>query len=100
MLVGRFMTTGYLLKIVVLAISDSLNKSAQVYPNPFTNTISLETFRPVVFQKISVYDLTDKYVYITKNDLKKIDLENLEAGTYILSLLTENEKATFKIIKK
>ena len=60
MLVGRFMTTGYLLKIVVLAISDSLNKSAQVYPNPFTNTISLETFRSVVFQKTSVYDLTDK----------------------------------------
>lgn len=83
-----------------LGISNSLYKSIQVNPNPFTSTINLDVARSLVFRKISIYDLTGKEVYTTTNDLRKIDLDNLEGGTYILSIQTATEKATFKIIKQ
>lgn len=83
-----------------LGTEDSLYKSVKVQPNPFVNTINIEVSRSIVFNEISIYDITGKKVYTTTNDLRKINLDNLEAGTYILSLLTETKKATFKIIKQ
>ena len=83
-----------------LGLEDSLYKSVLVKPNPFINSIIFEVNRPIVFQKISIYDITGKEVYTTKNNLRQINLDNLESGTYILHLFSENEKATFKIIKK
>lgn len=83
-----------------LGIEDSLYKTVSISPNSFTNTINLEVSKAVVFNEIAVYDITGREVYTTTEDLRTLDLEYLESGTYILSLLTENEKATFKIVKQ
>lgn len=83
-----------------LGIEDSLYKSVKVNPNPFSSTISLDVSRAIVFQKISVIDIAGREVYSSTENLRYVNLEYLESGTYILSLSTETEKATFKIVKQ
>ncbi|WP_179019004.1 T9SS type A sorting domain-containing protein [Winogradskyella forsetii] len=83
-----------------LGLEDSLFKTVNISPNPFTKTINLQTSKTLEFKDIAIYDITGREVYTTTEDLRTLNLENLENGTYILSLATENEKATFKIIKQ
>lgn len=86
--------------IGTLGVEDSLYKSVKVIPNPFINSINLDVSRSVVFQNITIFDMTGKEVFKSSDDLRQLDLGYLESGIYILSLATENEKATFKIVKQ
>ncbi|WP_178989055.1 T9SS type A sorting domain-containing protein [Winogradskyella schleiferi] len=83
-----------------LGIENNLYKTVSVNPNPFTNTINLEVSKNIVFSNIAVFDITGREVYTSTEDLRTINLQNLEAGTYILSLASQNEKATYKIVKQ
>lgn len=83
-----------------LDIDDSLYRSVKVNPNPFSSTINLDVSRAIVFQKISVIDIAGREVYSSTENLRYVNLEHLESGTYILSLSTETEKGTYKIIKQ
>ncbi|MFK7832474.1 MAG: T9SS type A sorting domain-containing protein [Winogradskyella sp.] len=83
-----------------LGIEDSLYKIVQISPNSFTDIINIEVSESLTFEKIVIYDITGKEVYHTTKDLRKLELENLESGIYILSLETETQKATFKIVKE
>ncbi|WP_299100847.1 T9SS type A sorting domain-containing protein [uncultured Winogradskyella sp.] len=83
-----------------LSTDESLYNSINVNPNPFINTINFEASRAVTFKEVSVYDITGKEVYSTKEDIRNLELGHIESGIYILSLSTENEKATFKIVKQ
>ncbi|NRD19813.1 T9SS type A sorting domain-containing protein [Winogradskyella eckloniae] len=83
-----------------LSVGESLYDSIHINPNPFINTINFEASRAVTFQVITVFDITGKEVYTSSEDLRSLELGDLESGIYILSLSTENEKATFKIVKQ
>ncbi|WP_179006412.1 T9SS type A sorting domain-containing protein [Winogradskyella forsetii] len=83
-----------------LGLEDNLYKTVSVNPNPFTNTINLEVSKNIVFSNIAVFDITGREVYTSTEDLRTINLQNLEAGTYILRLASQNEKATYKIVKQ
>ncbi|MCA0131929.1 T9SS type A sorting domain-containing protein [Winogradskyella alexanderae] len=83
-----------------LGADESLYKSITVNPNPFKDTIDLEMSRQVEFELISVFDLTGKIVFKSSDNLRRLDLGHLDSGTYILSLQSQIEKATFKIIKE
>ncbi len=87
-------------EIADLSIGENLYNSITINPNPFNDVISINVSKPIVFQQISVYDIIGKKVYQSNTDLRTLDLEFLESGTYILSLLTDTEKATFKIIRQ
>ena len=83
-----------------LSTDQSLFKSVSVLTNPFKNVIDLELSRQEEFEFISVFDLTGKTVFQTSENLRQLNLSHLETGTYILSIQTKTEKASFKIIKK
>lgn len=83
-----------------LGVEDSLYKMITVSPNPFKNSINIEVKKQLEFKKIEVIDFTGKKVYHSNQNLRRINLDNLESGTYILRLRTETETGTFKIIKQ
>jgi uncharacterized protein YjdB len=78
---------------------DNNNLTLSVYPNPFTNTLTINT---ELNSTISILDLTGKTVYSTINTTKLInlDLAELKTGVYFLSVSNENRKSISKLIKK
>ncbi|MEO1031027.1 MAG: T9SS type A sorting domain-containing protein [Bacteroidota bacterium] len=76
------------------------SQDLRVYPNPFKEMLKLDVSQQIELQSITVYDITGKSVFHSSENLRQLDLGHLEAGTYILSLQTETEKTTFKIIKQ
>ena len=76
-------------------------KGISIYPNP-TNGIVNFDFTDNSTQKLSISDITGKQV-IEKTEIKQneqIDLSGFESGIYIISIQTDNEIFTTKIIKE
>ena len=70
-------------------------------PNPTTGVVNFE-FADNTIQKISISDITGKQI-IEKTEIKQnesIDLSAYEDGIYIISIQTDKEKITQKIIKE
>src|SRR5690606_8531020 len=78
----------------VLAINDTVNSherntSIEIYPNPANNFINIKSLRniskPLYYD---LYDVTGKLLLKgkSKNDLFKVNVENLAPGMYILKL--------------
>lgn len=74
-----------------------INISAKVYPNPVSNTLSIECSEKI--KSIILYDASGKEVFKTK-ETKDIDFSNLTEGVYILNLITDKGKGSYKVIKQ
>ena len=83
-----------------VGLEESLYNAVEVSPNPFADTITINTTRAMVFESVTVYDITGKQVYNVSDDLRRFDLSHLESGIYILKITTESEQATFKLVKQ
>jgi Secretion system C-terminal sorting domain len=71
-----------------------------VYPNPAKNILNIDYNQQIGDLKFEIYDATGKN--ILKGDLqnKKIDVQNLSEGIYILNLITTNKsKLSSQFIK-
>ncbi|WP_298883998.1 choice-of-anchor Q domain-containing protein [uncultured Polaribacter sp.] len=82
-----------------LSINDDiLSKNAlKLYPNPTNNFINISTDK--VIRTVSIYNILGRKVMETSKS--KIDVSNLKAGIYLLSLETEEGKrSTKKFMKK
>lgn len=95
----KWSITTVLDEIEILNLTNSLFNAVTVSPNPFVDFISINTSRAMDIEHITVYDITGKQVYKVSKDLRTIDLSHLGSGVYILSLMTESEQATFKLVK-
>ncbi len=72
-----------------------------IYPNPTNGIINIETGNNNI-QNIKISDITGKTL-IKKSDIQQneaIDLSELESGIYIISIQTDKNIFTTKIIKK
>ncbi|MCD4791715.1 MAG: T9SS type A sorting domain-containing protein [Bacteroidales bacterium] len=72
-----------------------------IYPNPTNGIINIETGNNNI-QNIKISDITGKTL-IKKSDIQQneaIDLSEIESGIYIISIQTDKEIFTTKIIKK
>jgi len=70
--------------------------SIYVYPNPTANRIYIQVDNII---KAELFDLVGRKVMETKQ--KQIDLGNLNSRSFILKVITDNNKSkSFKIIKK
>lgn len=83
-----------------LSNDDSLYDSVKLSPTPFKTELRIDYETSTVFQKIKVYDMIGKEVFTSSDNLRVLNLANLDGGTYILLLETENQKASYKIIKE
>lgn len=84
-----------------VATLNTLKNNIQVYPNPFSKTISINSGSQQL-ETVAVYSISGNLIW-KKNmrDLgNEIDLSELELGMYFLRLTSfENENATIKILK-
>ena len=71
-----------------------------IYPNPTTGPLSIESDVPVT--EIRIYSLEGKLVYLRKEEVYRINISDLNAGTYIMKLFSGEGilLKTTKIIKK
>ena len=70
--------------------------SIYVYPNPTANRIYIQAENVT---KAALFDLMGRRVHSTNQD--QIDLSNINSGSYILQVTTQNNTTeTFKIIKQ
>lgn len=81
-------------------VSGITEPSINVYPNPFDGNIEIKGF----YQEgmIRIYDLTAKEVYSAEFNTtqNRFDLSELQSGVYLVSVITENEVTTQKIVKR
>jgi len=85
--------------VQVNGIEDNNTLNISVFPNPFTNILSISTD---VNSNISIIDITGKVVYSITNSIEMIqlDLSELKTGVYFLSISNHNTKSISKLIKE
>lgn len=100
---GSFNWTTQLLSDVVLSTSNLQSHiSVDVFPNPI-QTGQLLTIRARGFTHYSIISPSGQLVQqgrLDANELNSIDLENIEAGLYLLDLISESQRIGKKIVVK
>ncbi|MBA3900770.1 MAG: T9SS type A sorting domain-containing protein [Bacteroidetes bacterium] len=83
--------------ILVAVDFKNLTSKTQIYPNPFTDYITIETTNKSL-GNVKLFDLSGRVVFEKHfdNSASKIDLSSLMPGFYII---TFNQNESFKIIK-
>ena len=70
----------------------------EIYPNPATDFIIVETEHVASIQGIEIYDTTGRKAISTTET--KVDVSALPQGVYILSIVTESQKIVKRIVKE
>ncbi|WP_445714717.1 glycoside hydrolase family 19 protein [Flavobacterium sp.] len=85
--------------VVVLENQDFDLSNLKVYPNPVVSVLHIDYKEKI--DEIQVYDIIGKQCLQYQSILSEniIDISNLEAGTYFVKLILNNNSITFKIIK-
>ena len=78
-----------------LATSEA-NYGLVVYPNPTTDFLNIKTHK-LDIEKVFIFDLSGKLI-MTENS-RKINVKNLPAATYVISIKTPEGVKSFKFIK-
>jgi hypothetical protein len=76
-----------------MSIEDNLGSNYNVYPNPASDFINIET--EIIPEKISVLDLTGRVLLETKpdNNITQISISNLPGGIYFIEI-SDNQNIT------
>lgn len=82
-----------------LGVEGSEKLSIVVYPNPFTNMLTVSGLSSP--SQLMITDMLGKVIYkmTTESEIQIIDLQNLADGNYILSIQSVESSITKKIIK-
>lgn len=86
----------------VATVSDTAFNAISIYPNPSNGIFTIER-KTQENLKIAVYDFTGKCVFTKTNittTMATINLENLSNGIYFVTLATDQNTITKKLIKK
>ncbi|SMP23604.1 T9SS type A sorting domain-containing protein [Chryseobacterium profundimaris] len=78
-----------------LSVSNIVEESFKIYPNPASDFIIIETKDNI--KDITVYSITGQKVLNTKN--KKINVQHLKSGVYLAEIKTDKSTTTHKFIK-
>ncbi len=79
--------------------SKELASAIQLYPNPAEDWVMINNDLPITFVRIT--DISGKVMLELEDDnIKKINLNVLSSGTYLLECLSENEKYRSTISKQ
>jgi hypothetical protein len=73
----------------------------QIYPNPFSQELTITTKNKLPVQGITITDLTGRLVFKTENNLKRLtfDLSFLKAGVYFIQVENEGLIEQLKLVK-
>lgn len=73
------------------------NPDIAVYPNPFTESIQIES--SVLFESLEVFDLTGKRVFASASQVYSIETASWEKGTYIIRCQSNGVWHSKKLVK-
>lgn len=79
----------------VLSTESLLQKDVNIFPNPVTNFLTIESSKE--FDAIEIYNGIGKRILKTKE--RKIDFSNFTSGIYIMRIIAEQKVLTKKVIK-
>ncbi len=78
-----------------------LNNSFKIYPNPVQNELIIDNLLNLEIQELNITDILGKIILKQNSNFKKINLQDLKYGIYVLSILSNDNKVfQHKIIKK
>jgi endoglucanase Acf2 len=76
-----------------------LAQSVKVFPNPAKNTLNLSS--PIkAITKVEVFSVIGKKLLTVKNNLEKINIEELSSGMYFIKISSDDANYTTKFIKE
>ena len=74
----------------------STSSAIKIYPNPVMNSFQISNYSGPV----TIFDLVGKVVYQQSINVSSIDIENLPKGIYLVELVKEGKKMSYRIQKK
>ena len=94
-------TTGYALDCLTVSTS-TISDEPQwlLYPNPLRNNLFIADNENIEIERITVNDILGKMVLVEKNNFERLNVSGLESGVLFITIETENEIITKKIIKE
>jgi len=83
----------------VLNTTAFTNSNISVYPNPFTDFVTIQGLKESY--NYSIFDVSGKLVHSSENNLPtdRIDTKSITDGVYLLKIISGSETLTKKIIK-
>lgn len=79
-----------------LGVSEIQNLSVSVYPNPFSNQLTIKCEKAI--DEVKIFDLSGKLVATTTQST--FDTESLETGYYLVKIKSGNQTVTKRIVKQ
>lgn len=84
----------------ILGLSQNVeNPKLTLYPNPVSSKLYLSSSNYKI-EKVMIYSITGALVKSISNSSESIDVSNLNAGSYLVKVTTDQGSFTQKIIKK
>ncbi|MNL33733.1 hypothetical protein D3C87_1556610 [compost metagenome] len=89
-----------------LGIEDPVLNKVKIYPNPVKDILNIDGENEI--QRLEIYNLLGQLVHSEQYDdsgfgtesVKLVDFSELKSGMYILILFVDNERLSYKILKK
>lgn len=81
----------------VLGTSESKTFVMMLYPNPTSDVLNIQSQMKIT--KAEIYDFSGKLILKSNATDKKVNVNSLEKGTYLIKLYTENGIVNSKFIK-
>ncbi|WP_246277528.1 family 16 glycosylhydrolase [Winogradskyella ursingii] len=78
-----------------LGIEDKISEEFRVYPNPATSTIKVQSINQI--DRIELYNSLGQLVLVNNHDIKELNLEDIEAGIYLVKIYSENTTVIKKV---
>ncbi|MGE8534079.1 MAG: T9SS type A sorting domain-containing protein [Chryseobacterium sp.] len=80
-----------------IEVSKEASANVQIYPNPTTNSVNIKMKEKL--EKYEIYNMSGQKML--EGNSMNVPMENFTSGTYLIKILTKNQKTvTEKIIKK
>ncbi len=79
-----------------------MNIDPEIYPNPFTQTITIRMDESNGSKQIFIFDILGQIIYknTTEDDQFSIDFSGFKSGVYIVQIVHNKKTISKKIIKK
>jgi hypothetical protein len=85
----------------VTAVSENIIPNLMVYPNPFTDCITISSASPInTVRLINIHSQIMKEVYGVNLMQMELDLRDFAPGVYLLAITGNNKISYLKIVKK
>lgn len=82
-----------------LAVSSTNKSQLVVYPNPMQEVLKIKSADKKVTE-VTFYSMDGRLVKTAKDNLSRINVENLSKGVYIVKVKTSDSEKSFKVIKE